>query len=142
MLPHIPQPGWRCALALFCAKKTFMRTFRIAIAFVVLAACTQQPASPTGVYRLATATHSIVLDVRSSGDYVLQVDGPGRNTDEIRGRWEEEQGADRDITFHDIVWHGSEPEAGAGFWPVAFERNGGICLDGEGLTCFAKDEAG
>ena len=113
------------------------------MSFVALSACTRQPVKPTGVYRLATATQSMVLNVRPSGDYVLQVDGPGRNTDEIRGRWEEERGTDTDmdITFHGIVWHGNEPEAGRGLWPVAFERNGGICLDGEGVTCFAKDKA-
>ena len=106
---------------------------------LALAACSRQPAEPTGIYRLGVAENSMVLDVRASGDYVLQVDSPGRNTDEIRGRWERESKGGIDVTFQGIVWRGNEPEPAPGFWPVQFENDGGICLDGEGLLCFTKD---
>jgi hypothetical protein len=111
------------------------------VSIVLLAACARQTVQPTGLYRLATPERAMVLDVRASGDYVLQVDGPDSMTDEIRGRWNDERGQDIDVTFHGVVWHGSEPEAGNGLWMVSFERDGGICIDGEGATCFAKDEA-
>jgi len=108
---------------------------------LVLAACTRQAPEPVGVYRLATAEKTLVLDVRRSGDYVLQIDGPDSMTDEIRGRWEDERGTSMDVSFHGLIWHGSEPEAGNSIWPVSFESDGGICLDGEGQVCFVKDNA-
>jgi hypothetical protein len=116
-----------------------MKTLGAVVPFLVLAACAGKPVEPTGIYRLNTAEKTLVLDVRRSGDYVLQIDGPDSMTDEIRGRWTDEKGAAFDLTFQGIVWHGSEPEAGRGLWPVSFDRDGGICLDGESEVCFVKD---
>ena len=116
-----------------------MKTLLCIFPVLAIAACTRQPVEATGVYRLNTEEQTLTLDVRTGGDYVLQIDGPSRNTDEIRGRWEKEQGKDIDATFQGIVWHGQQPESAPGRWAVAFESDGGICLDGEGLACFAKD---
>lgn len=118
-----------------------MKILPAAISILALAACTEKPIAAPGLYRLGMAEKSMLLDVRVGGDYVLQVDGPGRNTDEIRGRWEDERGAGPRISFHGIVWRGSEPEAGAGIWAATLDRNAGICLDAEGLACFSKDDA-
>jgi hypothetical protein len=46
-----------------------------------------------------------------------------------------------DVTFEGIVWQRHQPGPGRGFWPVRFESAGGICLDGQGLLCFTKDDA-
>jgi hypothetical protein len=119
-----------------------MKTLFILTSLLVLTACARGPVEPTGIYRLGTADKTMELDVRASGDYVLQIDGPDSMTDEIRGRWEEERGGEIDITFHGLVWRGTVPEAGQGLWLAAFERNGGICLDGEGTVCFSKDSEG
>ena len=116
-----------------------MKTSCLLTLLLVLASCARQPAEPTGIYRLGTADKTMVLDVRASGVYVLQIDGPDSMTDEIRGRWDDGPDTTIDATFHGIVWHGQEPEAGKGLWPVSFERDGGICVDGEGLLCFTKD---
>ncbi|WP_156648947.1 hypothetical protein [Massilia sp. Leaf139] len=116
-----------------------MKTLRAFVPLVLLAACAAPPADPIGRYRLDTADKTLVLDVRASGDYVLQIDGPDSMTDEIRGRWTDEKGTSKDAGFQGIVWHGSAPEGGKGWWLVSFESDGGICLDGEGLVCFVKD---
>lgn len=116
-----------------------MKIISVVLLLVFLAACSRQPVRPTGIYRLGTAEKTLLLEVRASGDYVLQIDGPDRMTDEIRGRWQDERATQADVTFEGIVWHGSEPEAGRGLWAVRFESDGGICLDGEGLLCFTKD---
>ena len=117
-----------------------MKTLSALASMVLLAGCTRQPVQPTGIYRLGMAEKAMVLDVRASGDYVLQIDRPGSMTDEIRGRWQDERETQTDVTFEGIVWHGNEPEAGRGFWAVRFDSDGGICLDGEGLLCFTKDD--
>jgi hypothetical protein len=119
-----------------------MRTLSAIVSLLVLAACGRPPVQPVGVYRLGTAEKTIVLDVRASGDYVLQIDGPDSMTDEIRGRWEDEPNGEMDVSFHGLLWHGNEPEAGKGLWMVKFEVDGGVCLDGEGLLCFTKDGQG
>lgn len=106
----------------------------------VLAGCVQPPVSPTGVYVLSTADSSIVLDVRAGGDYVLQTSGPGRNTDEIRGSWREETGPGLSVSFSGIVWHGTEPEAGEGIWSAIIDSDAQICLDGEGIHCFFRND--
>lgn len=118
-----------------------MKIVSALVMLVFLAACTRQPAEPTGLYRLGTADKTMLLEVRASGVYVLQIDGPERMSDEIRGRWQDERGTQSDARFEGIVWHGSEPERGGGSWSVRFEHDGAICLDGEGLLCFTKDEA-
>jgi hypothetical protein len=118
-----------------------MKTLLVLAPLFVLASCSRQPVEPTGIYRLSTQEKMVVLEVRASGDYILQIDRSGSMTDEIRGRWQDERGAEVDVTFHGIVWHGNTPEAAAGFWAVAFERDGGICLDGKELLCFTKDAA-
>jgi len=105
-----------------------------------LAGCAQPPVTPTGVYVLSTADMSIVLDVRPGGDYVLQTSGPGRNTDEIRGSWREETGPALSVSFSGIVWHGTEPEAGNGIWAATIDSDSQICLDGEGLNCFFRND--
>jgi hypothetical protein len=117
-----------------------MKTLITVLMLVFLAACSRQPVQPTGIYRLGTTEKMLVLDVRASGDYVLQIDGPDRMTDEIRGRWQDQRTTHIDARFEGIVWHGSEPERGHGSWPVRFEGDGGICLDAEGLLCFTKDD--
>lgn len=126
-----------------CVKViAIMKILSAIISLLVLTACTRGPVEPTGIYRLGTAEKTMELNVRASGDYVLQIDGPDSMTDEIRGRWEEERGGDFDITFHGLVWRGTVPEAGHGLWLAAFESNGAICLDGAGRVCFSKDDAG
>jgi hypothetical protein len=116
-----------------------MRTLSAIVSLLVLAACSRQPVQPVGVYRLGTAEKTIVLDVRASGDYVLQIDGPDSMTDEIRGRWEDERKTEIDVTFHGIAWHGDQPEAGRALWPVQFASDGGFCIDVDKLLCFIKD---
>lgn len=106
-----------------------------------LAACARQAVQPTGVYRLGTAEKTMVLDIRASGDYVLQIDGPGSMSDEIRGRWRDERDGQFDLTFQGIVWHGNEPEAGRASWPVSVEADGSLCIDAGERDCFRKDEA-
>jgi len=105
-----------------------------------LIGCTQAPTSPAGVYILSTADMSIVLDVRPGGDYVLQTSGPGRNTDEIRGSWREEGGPALSVSFSGVVWRGTEPEAGEGIWSATIDRDAQICLDGEGINCFFRND--
>ncbi|MFC4932468.1 hypothetical protein [Massilia sp. GCM10023247] len=112
----------------------------LAVLLLTLAACTRQPADATGVYRLSTPEKSMVLQVRTSGVYVLQIDGPDRNPDEIRGRWEEGRGAGPGLAFHGVVWHGTEPASGQGVWAATFRRNAELCLDAEGLACFSKED--
>jgi hypothetical protein len=118
-----------------------MKTSFAIVALLALSACSGQQVDARGVYRLSTAEKSMVLDVRASGEYVLQIDGPGRNTDEIRGRWDDEQGAGPHVSFHGLAWRGSEPEAGQGTWAATLGRNADICLDAEGQNCFSKDDA-
>lgn len=118
-----------------------MRTFPVLLAFLALSACTTHPVEATGVYRLTTAEKSMVLDLRPNGEYVLQVDSPGRNTDEIRGRWEDERGAGPHVSLQGLRWRGTEPEAGPGIWTTTFRRNAEICLDGDGEACFSRDDA-
>jgi len=118
-----------------------MRRFPLLLAVLALAACTTHPVEVTGVYRLSTAEKSMVLDLRPNGDYVLQVDGPGRNTDEIRGRWEDERGAGPHVSLQGMHWRGTEPEAGPGTWTTTIRRNVELCLDAEGETCFSRDDA-
>lgn len=115
-----------------------MKTLFAAVPFVVLAACTREPIDATGVYRLATADKSMTLEVRQGGEYVLQINGTERNPDQIRGRWEEQQGPGPNMSLHGLIWHGTEPEASQGMWAATVESNGDICLDAEGLSCFTK----
>ena len=117
-----------------------MKTLFLVVSLVVLAGCTKQPVSPAGVYRLSTEEKSMVLELRPAGDYVLQINGAERNPDQIRGRWDEEQGPGPDISLHGIVWRGTEPEAGPGIWAVSVDNETGICIDDEGLACFSKDD--
>ena len=105
-----------------------------------LIGCAQAPSTPAGVYILSTADMSIVLDVRAGGDYVLQTSGPGRNTDEIRGSWREASGPALSVSFSGIVWRGIEPEAGEGTWSATIDSDAQICLDGEGLHCFFRND--
>lgn len=105
-----------------------------------LIGCTQPPATPAGVYILSTTDMSIVLDVRAGGDYVLQTNGPGRNTDEIRGSWREESGQGLSVSFSGIVWRGTEPEAGEGIWSATIDSDAQICLDSEGINCFFRND--
>ena len=105
-----------------------------------LIGCPQAPPSPAGVYILSTADMSIVLDVRPGGDYVLQTSGPGRNTDEIRGSWREEGGPALSVSFSGVVWRGTEPEAGEGIWSAIIDSDAQICLDGEGIHCFFRND--
>ena len=118
-----------------------MRTLLIAISLLAMAACTKQPVEATGVYRLSTAEKTMVLDLRPNGDYVLQVDSPGRNTDEIRGRWEDEHGAGPHVSLQGMRWRGTEPEAGPGTWTTTFRRDAEICLDADSEACFSRDDA-
>lgn len=115
-----------------------MRTLLAAVSLLALAACTREPVKAPGVYRLSTPEKSMVLQLRTSGEYVLQVDGPDRNPDEIRGRWEEGPGPS--LSFHGIVWQGTEPETGDGIWTATLDSNADICLDAERLSCFYKDD--
>jgi hypothetical protein len=133
--------GWCCTLVLVAIIIVIVKTILALAAFLVLAGCAKQPIHASGVYRLITEEKSMVLEVRSNGDYVLQINGPERNPDQIRGRWEEARGTGPDVSFHGIVWHGTEPEAGQGIWAARVDGNADICLDAEGLTCFSKDEA-
>jgi len=119
-----------------------MKVLLPACSLLVLCACTQPPAQPAGTYRLSMDERSMVLQVRVGGDYILQMDGPGREADEIRGRWEEEHGAGPNLSFHGIVWRGTEPEAGLGIWAAAQDADGSICLGERDLACFLKDAAG
>jgi hypothetical protein len=118
-----------------------MERLPLALAILALAGCTHHPVEATGVYRLTTAEKSMVLDLRPNGDYVLQVDGPGRNTDEIRGRWEDERGAGPHVSLQGLRWRGSEPEPGPGIWTTTFRRNAEICLDVDSEACFSRDDA-
>ena len=118
-----------------------MKTLVAAVSLVLLAACTREPIKAPGVYRFSTPEKSMVLQVRTSGEYVLQVNGRDRNPDEIRGRWEEETGPSPALSFHGIVWHGTEPESGNGIWAATLDGNGDLCLDAEGLSCFYRDDA-
>lgn len=118
-----------------------MKTLSALLSLLVVAACSRQPIEPTGVYRLGTADKTFVLDVRASGEYVLQIDGPDRMTDEIRGRWEDEHGNGPHVSFHGLGWHGTEPEAGSGAWTTTVRSNAELCLDAEGQSCFTKDAA-
>lgn len=115
-----------------------MKTLFAAVPFIVLAACARESVDPTGVYRLTTAERAMTLEVRPSGDYVLQINGTERNPDQLRGRWEKGSGSGPDIALHGIAWHGSEPEGGNAVWTVTFQGNADICLDAEGQTCFTK----
>lgn len=116
-----------------------MRTSCLLLPLLVLAACSRQPAEPVGIYRLGTAEKTMVLEVRASGYYVLQIDGPDSMTDEIRGRWDDKRHDAVDATFHGLAWRGDQPEPAPALWPVTFGSDGGICLDSEGLLCFTKD---
>jgi len=116
-----------------------MKTPCLLLSLALLAACSRQPAEPIGIYRLGTAEKTMVLEVRASGDYVLQIDGPDSMTDEIRGRWEDQGEENVDATFHGLAWRGEQPEPARALWPVKFGSDGGICLDGAGSLCFTKD---
>lgn len=118
-----------------------MKSLYAAVCLLVLAACTREPVNVVGVYRLSTAEKSMVLEVRTGGEYVLQINGAERNPDQIRGRWEDATGPGPNMSLHGIVWRGTEPEAGHGIWAATVKSNGEICLDGEGLSCFSKDDA-
>ncbi|WP_379781468.1 hypothetical protein [Massilia niabensis] len=117
-----------------------MKTLCAAVSLIVLAACTRQPINAAGIYRLSTAEKSMVLEVRTGGEYVLQINGAERNPDQLRGRWEDGREPGVDVAFHGLQWRGTEPEAGQGIWAATFESNGGICLNAEGLSCFIKDD--
>jgi hypothetical protein len=108
---------------------------------LILAACSRPPIEPIGMYRLGTADKTLVLDVRASGEYVLQIDGPDSMTDEIRGRWEDERGNGPHVSFHGLAWRGTEPEAGSSVWTTTVRSNAELCLDAEGQSCFTKDAA-
>ena len=140
MRPHIPQPRMTLHAGAFCVQIVAnMRTLSAIVSLLVLAACSRQPVQPVGVYRLGTIEKTLVLDVRASGDYVLQIDGPDSMTDEIRGRWEDERNTDIDVTFHGVAWHGDQPEAARALWPVRFDGDGGFCIDTDEKFCFTKD---
>ncbi|MFC5480389.1 hypothetical protein [Massilia suwonensis] len=116
-----------------------MKTTCLLVSLFVLAACGRQPAEPIGIYRLGTAEKTMVLEVRASGDYVLQIDGPDSMTEEIRGRWDEARSDKADATFHGLAWRGEQPEPARALWPVKFDSAGGICIDAAGSLCFTKD---
>lgn len=112
--------------------------------FLVLLICTgcaKPPLHAPGVYRLSMQDTSLLLVVRTRGDYVLHIDAPGRNTDEIRGRWNEAAATGRALSFQGLRWNGNEPGIGAGVWTASVEDNADICLDVEHLSCFVKDDA-
>ncbi|QNA90585.1 hypothetical protein G4G28_22535 [Massilia sp. Dwa41.01b] len=117
-----------------------MKTLFALVLILSCSACTEQPINARGVYRFDTPERTMILDLRASGEYVLQIDGVGRNTDEIRGRWDAARGSGSHIAFYGLVWHGTEPEAGQGIWAARVARNADICLDAEGVSCFAKDD--
>jgi len=117
-----------------------MKALLVLALTAALAGCAQPPVTPAGVYILSTPDTSVVLDVRAGGDYVLQTSGPGRNTDEIRGSWREESGPALSVSFNGIVWRGVEPEAGSGVWSATIDSDSQICLDGEGLNCFFRND--
>lgn len=118
-----------------------MKTLCTTVSLLLLAACTKQPIHAPGVYRLSTAEKTMVLEVRTGGDYVLQINGADRNPDQIRGRWESEQEPVPVVSFHGIVWQGTEPESGQGTWAATLEDRDSICLDAESLNCFIRDDA-
>lgn len=117
-----------------------MRILFAAVSSLALSACSNPSASPAGMYRLSLDEKSMTLDLRNSGDYVLQVDSPGHNTDEIRGRWEERGGGGPYLLLHGLLWRGTEPEAGQGVWSTSIGRHADICLDVEQPACFLKDD--
>lgn len=118
-----------------------MKTLPTFVSFLFLAACTRQPLEPVGIYKLGTAERMMVLEVRASGDYVLQIDGADSMTDEIRGRWEDQRGQGPHVSFHGLAWRGTVPEAGAGIWTTALQGNADLCIDAGGTACFVKDDA-
>ena len=118
-----------------------MHRYPLAFAVLALAGCAQHPAEATGVYRFNSPEKTMVLDLRANGEYVLQVDVPGRNTDEIRGRWEDERGAGPHVSLQGLRWRGTEPEAGSGTWTTTFGRNAELCVDAGGEACFSRDDA-
>jgi hypothetical protein len=117
-----------------------MRILFAILSSLALSACSNPPASPTGLYRLSVEEKSMTLELRTGGDYVLQIDAPGRNTDEIRGRWEERGSGGPYLLLHGLVWRGTEPEAGQGVWSTSLGRHADICLEAEVPTCFLKDD--
>jgi hypothetical protein len=116
-----------------------MKTSCLLTLLLALAGCARQPAEPTGIYRLGTADKTMVLQVRASGDYVLQIDGPDSMTDELRGRWDDARMENVDAVFHGLAWRGDRPEPASAPWPVKFGSDGGICIDAGELLCFTKD---
>lgn len=116
-----------------------MRILCAALSMLALSACSDPSVTTAGIYRLSLEEKSMTLDLRNSGDYVLQIDSPGRNTDEIRGRWEERGGGGPYLLIHGIKWRGTEPEGGQGIWSTSVGRHADICLDGEATACFTRD---
>ena len=125
----------------FFVADIIMKTLCAAVSLIALAACTREPINAAGIYRLSTGDKSMVLEVRTGGEYVLQINGTERNPDQIRGRWEDERGPGPNLSLHGIIWQGTEPTAGHGVWAATVQSNGDICLDGEGLSCFTRDDA-
>ncbi|WP_143167401.1 hypothetical protein [Massilia sp. CF038] len=117
---------------------------RLMILVVLVAAvtgCSKQPITPVGTYLLDTAGKSITLAVQGDGNYSLKVSEPGRQTNEIRGHWQDEDGTGSSISFSGIIWEGTDPRAGNGFWKATIEGpSQKICLDGEGIVCFARSK--
>jgi hypothetical protein len=115
------------------------RLFTAAALVVGLAGCLSKNIDPIGVYLLEAGGRSYTLTMGSGGDYSLSTMSQGVRGNEIRGRWQDEDGTGRSISFSGIVWTGIEPQAGNGYWKANIEgRSQKICLDGEGLTCFSK----
>jgi hypothetical protein len=116
------------------------RLFTAAALLVGLVGCSSK-IDPVGVYLLDTGGKSYTLTMRAGGDYSLYIASPGMRGDEIRGRWQDDDATGRSISFSGIVWAGTEPQAGNGYWKANIEGHSQkICLDGEGLTCFSKTQ--
>jgi len=103
--------------------------------------CSKQPLNPAGLYSLDTEGRSLTLTVRDNGNYSLKVIEPSGASKEILGRWQVEDEEGKSISFSGVIWQGTDPSAGNGFWKATFEgRSNEICLDGEGMSCFVRNQ--
>lgn len=103
--------------------------------------CSKQPVNPAGVYSLDVEGKSLTLTVRDNGNYSLKVIEPSGASKEILGQWQAEDEEKRSVSFSGIIWQGTDPIAGNGFWKATIEgRSNEICLDGEGMSCFVRKQ--
>lgn len=105
-----------------------------------LSGCSHEPLEVVGKYKFDSKERLMVLSIGSDQSYSIEIKDSNLEPRWIRGRWQSENVDDNTISFAGVIWKGTVPRTGNGFWIAKVDGHPPqICLDGEELECFHKN---